>query len=131
MDFFRNNKRYFITFAIGLAWTLIMYFGRDIAPLPGRNMVFYALADATFIPGVFIFSFGILMLISNEGLFNGVTYGMKALWKALSDRKNPKMSESYYDYHLRKTGNKVRFGFMLIIGGLFIVASIVFSMMVY
>lgn len=131
MDFIKNNKRYFITIAVGLVMAAWIFFTRDIPPVEGHNMTFHILSEALFVPGVFIFAAGILMWVSNEGVFNGVSYGLQALWKAFTDRKNPKMQESYYDYHIRKTGKKVRFGHLLIVGSVFLVLSIICVVMVY
>ena len=130
MDFFKDNKRYFITFAIAAIVAALIYFNRDLQPIADNNMTLHALADALFVPGVMLFGFGTFLLVSNEGIFNGVSYGLKAIWKALTDIKNPKMDESYYDYHVRKTGHHVRFGHYMIVGGIFIVASVIVAMMV-
>ena len=129
MEFFNKNKRYFITTAIGLVVTALLYFGRELPQIKDYNMVFYKLSEALFVPGVFIFSLGIMVVVANEGLFHGVTYSAQALWKALTDRKNPKMDESFYEYRTRKTGEPGRFGYMLIIGAVFILLSIAVAAM--
>ena len=131
MDFIKNNKRYFITIAVGLILAAWVFFTRDLEPVEGHNMTFHILSEALFVPGIFIFAAGILMMVSNEGIFNGVSYGLQAIWKAMSDRKNPKMDESYYDYHLRKSGHKVRYGPLLIVGSVFLVLSIICVILVY
>ncbi len=122
MEFFRNNKRYFITIAIGIVITAYLYFAEHLTS-------FHDLASALFVPGVFLLAAGVLVLVANEGIFNGASYGLKAIWKALTDWKNPKMDESYYDYHMRKTGSRVRFGHLLIVGAVFIALSILCVMM--
>ena len=128
MDFIRTNKRYFITIIVGLVMAAIMCFSRDILSAEG-TMVYHILSDAFAVPGLFILAAGILVMVSNEGLFNGISYGIKAVTKALTNRREPKMEESFYEYHTRKSGQeRIRFGHLLIVGVVFVVISVILAM---
>lgn len=128
MDFIKTYKRYFITIAVGLVMAAIMCFSRGILSAEG-TMVYHLLSDAFAVPGMFILAAGILVMVSNEGLFNGISYSTQAIKKALTNRREPKMEESFYEYNLRKSGmEKVRFGHLLIVGAVFIVISVILAM---
>ncbi len=128
MDFIRTYKRYFITITVGLVMVAIMCFMRGILSAEGA-MVYHLLSDAFAVPGLFILAAGILVMVSNEGLFNGISYGVRAVTRALTNRHEPKMEESFYEYNLRKSGQEhIRFGHLIIVGVMFIVISVILAM---
>lgn len=129
-DFLKNNKRYFITVAIGLAVATVVCIYRGLLSPENDGQVLLILSDACAVSGIILTGVGLLVMVSNQGLFNGISYGLKSAVKALSGRpdgRDGKMEEDFYEYNARKLSDKVRFGHMVAVGAAFIIFSIIFA----
>ena len=124
MDFISRNKRYFITILIGIIMVVIISLSRGILAVESKEAVLFILSDACAIPGIFILAAGILLMVSNEGLFNGISYGFKALTKALKRNPEERKMEDYHEYYSKKTEKKISFGHLILTGGILIIISI-------
>ena len=89
------------------------------------------LCDAFLVPGMLSVFVGILLWISNDGFFYGLSYCLDVARKALIPGGRRKR-EKYYDYVMRKKEKKITgYGFLFISGGVSIAISLVFLMLYY
>ena len=73
------------------------------------------LCDTFSVPGVMLIMAGLLVLVSNQGAFEGIGYALRHAVKMLVP--GPKKMETYYDYLKRKRGKKITgYGFLFVTG---------------
>lgn len=91
------------------------------------------LADAFTIPGVVIMLCGVLVAVSNEGAFEGISYAMSYAMKMLIPGMGANRHEKYGDYVERKRekGGVKGYGFLFIVGGVFMIIALVFIALFY
>ena len=90
------------------------------------------LCDAFFVPGALLVSAGALIFVSNLGIFNGISYAARYVARMFvpwSGRRD----ESYGDYVSRRAekGNITGYGFLFLVGGVFLAVSLVFLALFY
>ena len=128
MSFISQNKRYVIPSVIAVIVAVAICIKSNIFALETSAEVFTVLSNACAIPGFVMFGIGILIWVADEGLFNGISYGLKTVGRSLSARKGEKIKdEEFYEYNARQRAKNHEFKHLLIIGGVFVVLSIVFA----
>ena len=89
--------------------------------------LYEALCNGTFGIGFLLLCFAGLMWCSHNGVFNGLTYGVKQLFVVLRSDSAIKERETYSEYCQKKSQRTPPvLAHLLIIGGVLIVASMVF-----
>ena len=63
--------------------------------------LYQVLSDSFFVPAVVITGFGLLIFASNEGAFDGISYGVKA-FLGMFKSKQEKKYKSLYEYKEQK-----------------------------
>lgn len=127
MELIKDNKRYVITAGIGLVLAIIVCLTNDIFSADNLQTVYRILSDACFIPGVLILGIGVLVFVSNEGLFNGISFGLKTLGRSLSAQKGEKIrEEDFHEYNQRHREKQRKVSHLFIVGGIFLILSIIF-----
>lgn len=98
-----------------------------------KYRIYKTFCDATFVPGLFVFCFGILMAISNEGLFTAVGYSLMRFTASLGKDYQEKRKNmlSYAEYRALKTSKNSPSAFAWIPGLVFMAASVVFLILYY
>lgn len=87
------------------------------------------LANGFTIPGVILLMIGVLMLISKDGFFDMVTFGLGRLGKALIPFSK-KTDESFYDYKVRKSEQRLTgFSCVFVVGAVFLALGILFTVL--
>ena len=134
-----NNTRsrllkYGVTSAIGLLVAVMYFFSHvsldTMGSLPAVDIVL-VLCDAFFVPGTFILMLGLLFWVASEGALDGVGYLGSCLVKTLIPGKRTEF-ERYGDYVERKRGSRKKgFGFLCIVGLVFLAIAGVFLMIFY
>ena len=86
------------------------------------------LADAFTVPGVILSALGVMALLSRTGAFDGVSYAAGYAWRMLIPGRGEEILPSYSEYVRRRaeSGN-AGCGFLLWVGGLFLLAACVFT----
>lgn len=132
-----ERNRWYIKYIVsilvcgGLAAVVLL--NRDMGGLTEKKDVYKALCDAFCVPGVLFMLFAALFAVAREGAFDGVSYAMKRAFLSLVPGGRSKI-EKYADYKERKEAKrekKVSFRFMLVVGGVFLVVSLVFLALYY
>ena len=120
----KAGKKYLITLAIDIAAALLIMWSKDLFVQTDPKIIFHILCDAFFVVGVVTTSAGLLVFSSNEGTFDMLVYGVKTfmdLFRKTSLRKY----DTFYDYRMSKADQKIKFGFLVICGAVFLALSFV------
>lgn len=103
---------------------------RDFA-VQDRMEQYRILCDAFTIPGVLAIMFALLMAISNEGFFLGLSYAVGVAMKSLVPGGRLKI-EKYYDYVERRKGKRIiGYGFLYLVGGICMAVALVCMVLFY
>lgn len=123
-------KKYIITFFIGgvLAYAYVALRDFRGEPLLEKYRI---LCDAFTIPGLLLLMVGLLVAVSNEGIFDGLLYALSYAAKAIIPLWG-RQHERYYDYVQRKREKRLHgYGFLFITGAVFMAAAMVFLILFY
>lgn len=89
------------------------------------------LCDAFTIPGLLCLCVGVLIWVSNDGFFYGLSYCLNVAWRALIPGARQRV-ERYYDYVTRKKEKRITgFGFLFLVGGVCMAIAILFMVLFY
>lgn len=126
MHFLEEKKSYVITFVIGIVAAVIICLAKEIYIAEDFSKALSILCDAFFIPGVVFLGIGIMAWIANEGLFNGIIFGLKTLGRSFSAKKGEKIrEEDFYQYNDRMKEKQISFGHFMFAGIIDVVISII------
>jgi hypothetical protein len=92
------------------------------------------LCDGFTIPGFLMLCFGSLLLASNAGALDGISYGLSHMFRMLIPGANAKSGgeETYYDYVQKKKAKRIRgYGFMFFTGLGFMAIAMIFLVLFY
>ena len=118
----KAGRKYWITFAVDAAAALLIMLAKDLFAQTDPKTVFHILCDAFFAVGFVTVGAGLLVFSGHEGTFDILVYGMKTFTDFF--RKNSiRKYETFCDYRMSRADQKIRFGFLLICGGMFLAFS--------
>lgn len=117
-------KKYLITFVAGIVAVFAIIWSKDIFNATEAQMVFHILCDSFFAVGVVIAGIGLLIFASNEGVFDGLAYGV-SLFINMFKKDPSRKYRTLYDYKESRKKVDVKLAFMLICGGFFIIVSLI------
>lgn len=123
----KNIIKYLATALICLFISLLIASSRDLFSTDDKKVLYHILADSTFIPGVLMFGIGVLVFSSNEGTFDMIAYGVKNAFLIIFSPRTSK--ETFYEYRQRKSEVKKPYKPLLLVGIVFIIISIVFTLL--
>lgn len=128
----KNLLCYGITTAIGIGMVALFLSTRDFGALTSQAERYRLLTDAFTIPGTVILCVGLLVWVSNQGMFNGIAYALSYTLRRLIPGLGNK-HERYYDYVERKRekGGVTGYGFLLITGAAFLAVACIFMALFY
>ena len=130
-NFRKTLLRYVITTVVAAAVTvfLIFAFGFDKAVDPADK--YRILTDSFTIPGAILTMIAVLIRISKEGIFDGISYALRYAGSTLIPFLGIAKPESYYDYRQKKKekGRIQGYSFLLYVGIAFLVISAVFCIL--
>lgn len=117
-----------VAFLVGLCIGIFGVFFQNVEQIHGMQEWLKALSNASFLSGTLLTGIGLLVLISKEGVFDGMKYATSSIWASLWNRK--KRYATYYDYMKRE---KKRGGASsLLVPGLFyILFAVIFTVLFY
>ena len=127
-----NLLKYGIATAIAAVFVWILLDLQGYASAATQADQYRILADAFTIPGMLLLMVGLLVVVSNEGMFEGLSYVVSYAVKTLVPGMN-KGHERYGDYVERKRekGPVKGFGFLFVVGAVFMAAAGVFIALFY
>ena len=117
-------KKYLITLGIESLAVFLLALWKDVFSQTEAYMVFHILCDTFFAVGVTVTGYGLLVYTSNEGVFDGLVFGVSSFINMF--RRNPvKKYDSLYDYKESRADKKMSFGFLVLCGLLFLVIGLI------
>lgn len=126
----KKYLKYIIVSLIGIIIALSIFSSRNLLDANNMKDITYILSDGFLLPGVLILGVGILIMVSNGGVFDIFTYSLKKMRiTKLHGDKKPTAFKSFYDYRMSK--EKAPYGFLIIVGGGFFGLSVIFNIMFY
>lgn len=126
----RKSLKYFIVSIIGVLISISIFASRNLLDANNTTELVFILSDGFLVPGVLILGFGILVFVSNGGMFDVFTYSInKMRTMRLSGEKKQKGYKTFYDYRMSK--EKAPCAFLIIIGGVFFGLSVIFNILFY
>ena len=133
MDNLKSFRKYLIVTVIGIILSSFVCWLKDFSFELEKQMIYKILSDATFFTAVILIGFGLMMSISNFGLFTAVSYSIKRFFTVFSRESVEKRKNmpSYHEYRAMKLENDVSGAFMYIPGVLFFVLSVIFTIQYY
>ncbi len=133
MDVLKKLRKYIIVTIIGVLLTFFICWLKDFSFVMEEQRMYKVLSDATFFSAVILIGFGLMISLSNFGLFTSVSYSMKRFFTVFSKNGTEKRKNmpSYYEYRSVKLEHEVSGAFMYIPGLLFFVVSIIFTVLFY
>ena len=128
----KNFLKYSITAMIGAVFASLVIELHAYADAEAWSERFRILSDACTIPGVVILGIGALVMISNEGFFNGISYAVQYAVSMLIPGSNKKY-EKYGDYVERKQekGPIRGIAFLFVVGGVYLALGVLFTVLFY
>lgn len=124
--------RWGITFAVGVVIVLVFALGRGIFDVEGAARVWRILCDGCFLAAVLLIGIGLMTMISAEGMFDIVSYGMLCArsafrkdGKAKADRlpggedEESRGRPTFYDYKMAKRGTRKAHWYLVFVGLIF------------
>ena len=123
--------RYGITALCDLLLAGFIAYGRYTGKPYGDEIdisAFFALSDGFFIVGFLNLAFGLLLWISTTGIFDILSYGLKAALYLFTSKRKDKDEGGYYEYKMRKNQKRkaVPFETLWIGAGMIVVGIILF-----
>ena len=120
----KTLKRILITLVIGLVFVFMVAASKEVFKETEAKVIFHILSDSFFAVGVVITGFGLLVVASNGGAFDMLSYGVSTFFSFFRRSKARKYAD-FYEYRVDKKKNKHNFGFLLIAGSIIIVIAII------
>lgn len=127
-----NNKiilQYVIATVVAIAFFFLVVGLRDLFNQTETKEIYRILADGFTYPGIFYICGGFLVFAANRGSFRGIGYALKRFFLMLVPFSKKK-HETYADY-LAKDRTVKGYLFLFIIGGVFLLAAVVFIILFY
>lgn len=121
--------KYIIVIGIGLLIAFLIAISKDVFSVTDKKTLYHILSDSFMVPGVITTGMGLLIYVSDEGVFDGLIYGVMAFINMFSPR-NERKYNSLYEYKQKKHATRTKVGFILI-SGLIIVSLAVIMLILY
>lgn len=117
--------KYLITLFVGLLLAFFVALSKDIFDENNIKDVYHILCDSFFVSGIIMTGMGLLIFVSNEGIFDGLVYGVMSFINLFVPKQSRKYS-SFYDYkESKKNSRNTKVGFILISGLIILIIAII------
>ena len=127
----KNVIRYTVLTVIGLLIALFILLSKNVFKLTNPIDIYHQLTNAFFIPGVLITGYGLLVIASNGGTFDMLTFGIIKVIDLFRRDLSKAKHKTFYDYRVAKQDRKQRFGYLIIVGLAFLAVSFLFLWLYY
>ncbi len=122
--------RYGIAIAVEIV-LLFAYFGLvGLFSETSLDRIYKLLSDGFLVVGLLAFGFGLLVYFSTLGAFNFLSFTALKIASKFAHRM-PIATMSYGDYVSSKKKSDAKFGYLLITGGVFLLACVIFIFLFY
>ena len=122
----RRIIEYSVTFSICLIIAFLIMLSKKVFWQEEAKTVYHILTDSFFASGVFMTGFGLLVFATNEGSFDMLVYGIRKLFVLFKRNPENDKYKTFYDYRQAQREKQHGFGYMIIVGVLYIGISMIF-----
>ena len=123
--------RYAITVLLGFAIVVCVSFIKSLYWLNDTVEIVKVLSDCFSLPGLVLVLFALLVVCSNGGTFDMLTFGVKKVVLLLKRNLSERDRESFYEYRKRRQENKRSFAYIMIVGAVYLAIGIIFIAIYY
>ncbi len=116
--------KYLITMLAGGLFVFAIADSKSIWTSESLQNTYHILCDAFFAVGIVITCFGLLMFVCNEGVFDGIAYGVKSFF-SMFKKDMRREYKTFYDYKQSKAERHLPVGFLVICGSVFLAVAAV------
>lgn len=119
----RKIINYSAAAGIGVLLFFLVAFIQKLFWQSSQEEIFKILCDCFTVPGLVLVFVGLLVVCSNGGTFDMLGFGVKkffGLFKKESDK------QTFYEYRQNKLANRRSFWYLLVVGGVFVAAAVIF-----
>lgn len=116
---------YIITAVVGALIVVAVICGQQIWAAESTRIAMQILSDAFFVSGVVLAGVGLLIFCSNGGVFYMLSYAVIRFFDLFKRGVKGKYKD-FYDYTESKKDKKRSFGFMLIVGLVYLAVAVAF-----
>ena len=120
-----RRKQWLISLLFGALLAVLLLIGRGGLVAESQEDFLLLLCDALFVPGVLLAGMGLLVVVTGEGAFDAIRYGLQKLFGLLrSEEKRAKLPKTYFDFvHTRHAEPSGPPWAMLAVGSTFLLAA--------
>lgn len=113
-----------VAFLFGALAALFVCMIKDVFAMHEPARILRTLCDAFFLPAVLLLGAGLMVMVSNNGIFDTLSYASRTVFNLLipgpGRGRNP---ESFADYRRRKHEKQGSYGFLLTVGGIYLLLA--------
>ncbi len=120
----KRIMRYLITLLVGAALICLILVSNDLSSQTEPVRIYHILCDAFFSVGVVMTGVGLLIFTCNEGVFDGIVYGVSSFFNMFR-RNYDRKYNTYFDYKESRADKKLSFGYIVLCGLLYLVTGII------
>lgn len=125
---------YVITALTGAMMAYITMSNHGIFEATTAKEIIFIISSALCIPGVVLIMVGLLVWVSKDGFFDGISYSCTYAFKLLvpgTEKKMPKYGDYVEKNREKRKEKKKGFGFLFIVGGVYFVISVILLIVFY
>ena len=116
--------KYLITFGVGVILSAIVMYSKGLFAQTDAATIYHILSDSFIVSGVLLGGLGLLVFVSNEGVFDIIIFGTRQFFGFFRKKKDTKYAD-FYEYKESRAQNKLKFGSILVVGAFFVALSAV------
>ncbi len=116
--------KYLITLIFGCVLSFTVMYSKNLFAQTDPATIFHILSDSFIVSGVLLAGLGLLVFVSNEGVFDILVFGTKQFFGFFRKVKTQKFAD-FYEYKEARAQKKLKFGSILVCGAFFILLSVI------
>ena len=123
----KKTLKWIIPILIGCTIAILVMSTKGIFTANDSKTIIHILTYSFIVPGVVITGVGLLVFVSNEGVFDIIIYGVYQFVTMFSANPAARKYKSFNDYREIKRSSKMSFGNIVIVGLGFLLISGIFA----
>lgn len=120
----KKYLRTILAFLFGALVALSVCALKNVFAMNEPARILRTLCDAFFLPAILLLGGGLMVMVSNNGIFDTLSYASRTVFNLLipgpGRGRNP---ESFVDYRHRKHQKQGSYGFLLVAGGVYLLLA--------
>ena len=118
--FLKRAVPYLISAGVGIAVFITIICVKKIWQESETYAIMQILSDACLVPGVLLGGLGLLIVASNGGAFDMLSYGVRSLFRLLKKDPVDRKYGGFYEYRKARREKKRSFWYLVIVGGAYL-----------